>query len=241
MTLFTVHRGFTLIEMIVVITILSILFGLGIQGFLSLRGRTNLEGAVRDIETALTEARNRAMTSEGIIDQDQADIALIKQTRKYGVQFINVSANGLTSGMFRLCRDPINTSPYTTCNTVMREFTLPKNISFCYGSVGGGYHDYRETRTSSSNPPRWPLFIFTSVTGAFENFSGGADNGVIYRVGSIIIFDSQKVSDPCAIDYSSSRRDVINACLAARTCRAISVSPTGNIFERMANDNLLVL
>jgi prepilin-type N-terminal cleavage/methylation domain-containing protein len=60
-------RGFTFIEIIVVIAVTAIIILLGISAYISLRNQSALEGLVQDIKTTLEEARSKSVSSEDLM------------------------------------------------------------------------------------------------------------------------------------------------------------------------------
>lgn len=60
-----ISRGFSLLEIVVALGILSLLAGLGIRSFFSARAAQDLDHAVSEITALLREARSRTLASEG--------------------------------------------------------------------------------------------------------------------------------------------------------------------------------
>lgn len=121
-SLFKNKQGFTLIEFIVVLSILAIVSTLGIVAFANYSRIQALNAAASDVLVMLQTAKSRA--------QSQVKPASCITPPLVGYQIIISSAS-----IYRLevvCGDARNVSP-------IEEKTLPVNISFSSGSLGSSF------------------------------------------------------------------------------------------------------
>lgn len=78
-----VQRGYTLVELIVVIAILALIMTLSIWAFQSNRDRTQLDAAAQIVMSSIREAQNMSMSGVTQIDSDTTDIYVPEQG--YGI------------------------------------------------------------------------------------------------------------------------------------------------------------
>lgn len=119
---FVFFRGFTLIEFIVVLSIIAILSTLGIVAFVNYSRTQVLNAAASDVVTMLKTAKSRA--------QSQVKPTLCITPPLVGYKVVIPSAR-----IYRLevvCGDARNVSP-------IEEKTLPANISFSSASLGSSF------------------------------------------------------------------------------------------------------
>lgn len=119
---FVFSRGFTLIEFIVVLSIIAILSTLGIVAFVNYSRIQALNAAASDVVTMLQTAKSRA--------QSQVKPALCITPPLVGYTVVIPSTR-----IYRLeviCGEARNVSP-------IDEKTLPANINFSFSSLGSSF------------------------------------------------------------------------------------------------------
>lgn len=109
------ERGFTLIELAVVIAIVGIISVVAVANLFGRRGQVDLDNSTRQIVAVLREAQSRSINQEDNI--------------VWGVHFDNTTT---TSGFYSLFKDT-----YSAANTVSR-YNLPNRVRFATSSITGG-------------------------------------------------------------------------------------------------------
>jgi prepilin-type N-terminal cleavage/methylation domain-containing protein len=139
-------RGFTLVELIVVICIIGVLLALATLGFNAMQQKANIERVTREITTDLSNIRMSAMTQKmrHVVTfnprqytvrrfSSDADIIGVEILRKdlsvdimmlggslivFNNDTITIDDHGLSSSDFTIAVSPINTSATVNCITV---------------------------------------------------------------------------------------------------------------------------
>ena len=205
-------NGFSLVEVVVVIAILSVIMTITVASFSDWRDRNNLELARRNIESTLKLARSRSLASEG--------------GKSWGVLF-NEGFNppGDYSGphYFQICATPEQFVPgsvlFYSCNpsTTSGITNLPSNISFC---TTAGHS--QELKVSVL----WgvPAVVFEQLTGAFGNINQAVPPSSRWlQEGTIYVYNKNKISSPCGNATN------ISQCLGNKTCAGVSITGAGVI------------
>ena len=74
------RRGFTLIELMVVVAIMGVILGISIPAFRSIKEKAPLEQAISDVEAACRTARSRAILGKRVMEvylNDEEDIVAL--------------------------------------------------------------------------------------------------------------------------------------------------------------------
>ncbi len=109
------RRGFSLIEIAIVIAIIGIISIVAISNLFSRRSRVDLDNSTRQIVTLLRDAQSRSINQEDNV--------------VWGVHFDNTTT---TSGFYSLFK-----TSYSATNTVAR-YNLPNLVQFATSSIASG-------------------------------------------------------------------------------------------------------
>jgi prepilin-type N-terminal cleavage/methylation domain-containing protein len=82
------ERGFTLVELMVVVMMIGVLLGIAIPTFLSARGRASDRLAQTSLRVALTNAKSLFSDSSSYLPADQAGLSAVER----GLDFLDPSA-----------------------------------------------------------------------------------------------------------------------------------------------------
>lgn len=129
-------RGFTLVELLVSISIVTVMMGVGLPAFRNYGRKAELNQAATDIQVAILQAHNLALAPES--DKPSA-------VDYYGVQFNPDNSFDLIRGVRKLdgCPDPeIISTPLSQPPAQLEHHQLPTGISFnkkpdCVGYLVG--------------------------------------------------------------------------------------------------------
>ena len=111
------NSGFTLFEIIIVITIMSVLSGIAYVGFSNAIAKRNLANGVKDLQSAFENSRTMARTEKKI----------------YGVLI------DFTKNKFILFEDKNKSYTYTNTDRIVRESTMPAKVELYRGLCGSYY------------------------------------------------------------------------------------------------------
>jgi type II secretory pathway pseudopilin PulG len=165
-----IRRGFGVVEVLIVVTILGFVVAIVIASFNIWRGKTALRSTARDIESTLKLARSKSLASE-----DSAE---------YGVQFPDIGTS------YKLCKNPIYDCQWIvctySCGTEITENVLPLDISFCsFNKMGLELHSFNTVGVIN------PTVIFDRLTGAYQNIDP------LFSEGTAFVYNKNEISEPC--------------------------------------------
>ncbi|MBU0974751.1 prepilin-type N-terminal cleavage/methylation domain-containing protein [Patescibacteria group bacterium] len=126
------ERGFTLVEMMVTISIMLIITGGGIAAFIGFNDKQNVQVAVNDLKTLLRAAQTKAKTGEGA----EGCRATSQSLRGYRVFITDGSS---TATLYKTCADGKFTLPANRDYISRDEINFDSNVSA--GKHGGGNID----------------------------------------------------------------------------------------------------
>ncbi len=110
-------KGFTLIELTIVVVIIAIISGVSLLSLSKYRNKSNLDSATRQISALLREAQSRSGAQESGV--------------AWGVHFENAT----TSPFYALFSGTYNA---TSASTILEKYTLPNLISYTTSSISQG-------------------------------------------------------------------------------------------------------
>ncbi len=179
-------KGYTLLELIIVMSIIAIITLLGVSGFVSYRSYVQLESAYSDFVTGLKLQRNKALNSVSYNHPDSVSLT-VDVPDFYAVNMTNSSfkfyyCNKIGSSNYAICKEDLNSKALVLPNTIQFQPQDCEIIAFQRGTgdiyhidksaidtESGVFEDTPSNITCSANITNLSNIFIKSITFDYDN------------------------------------------------------------------------